>query len=383
MLLSATYLVFGILAFFITLVMIFRLVTNKSLNFYLSLISLLLSAYIGLYGFKNLFFMYDLSFLNFNTFNLFLVPAVKLFFKKLVSEFKQPTIYDLVYFIFPFCLLILLYDILRIDNNYFFQFLFFFTYNFFYMLFIIKDVSKINRNRNYSKVIIKLSSFIFVITICIQLHFLLTICFRSAVNFDRLKFIFDLTFLFLCVIAYLIVLLTPELLYGRNFRNFNVTKIKVEDYDVEFPSVWKLNINIKIEAHKDIVLQKRIDDSVSEYIGIIDNAVLTNLLFRKKNYSMHDLSIDLGLPKYYIEFLFKYHCDLNFDSYKRLVRVYDAILLINSGYLKHNTLNSLSDFVGFSSYNPFFLSFKQIMGVTPYEFIKISKQKSKPIFYLY
>lgn len=85
------------------------------------------------------------------------------------------------------------------------------------------------------------------------------------------------------------------------------------------------------------------------------------------------MALELGIPKYYLEYLFKYHCDLSFNDYKRLVRVYDSIQLINEGYLKNNTLNSLAEFVGFSSYNPFLISFKNALGVSPFDYNKNKK----------
>jgi|688.fasta_scaffold676947_2 YesN/AraC family two-component response regulator len=85
------------------------------------------------------------------------------------------------------------------------------------------------------------------------------------------------------------------------------------------------------------------------------------------------MSIELGLPKYYIAYIFKYHCDLNFNDYKRHVRIYDSMTLIQKGFLKNNTLNALAEFVGFSSYNPFLLSFKQVAGVSPFDYCKNRK----------
>lgn len=85
------------------------------------------------------------------------------------------------------------------------------------------------------------------------------------------------------------------------------------------------------------------------------------------------MSIDLGLPKYHIVYLFKYHCDLKFNKYLRQARVCEAIRLIQNGYLKNNTLNSLAEFVGFSSYNPFLLSFKQVTGLSLYEYNRKAK----------
>jgi AraC-like DNA-binding protein len=48
-----------------------------------------------------------------------------------------------------------------------------------------------------------------------------------------------------------------------------------------------------------------------------------------------------------------------------VVRIIDAVNLIETNYLNVNTLDSLARKVGFSSYNTFFTSFKEITGNTP------------------
>lgn len=51
------------------------------------------------------------------------------------------------------------------------------------------------------------------------------------------------------------------------------------------------------------------------------------------------------------------------------MQIHDVIKVINKGYLKNNTLDSLSKKIGFTSYNPFFTSFKEITGFAPVEYI--------------
>jgi hypothetical protein len=49
--------------------------------------------------------------------------------------------------------------------------------------------------------------------------------------------------------------------------------------------------------------------------------------------------------------------------------------LIKADYLKNNTFESLSQKIGFASYNTFFVSFKDVTGVTPQEFIFVGMAK--------
>ena len=63
-----------------------------------------------------------------------------------------------------------------------------------------------------------------------------------------------------------------------------------------------------------------------------------------------------------------------FSEYKKTIRIQDAIKLIDEDYLKENTLESLSKKIGFTSYNPFFTSFKEITGTSPIEYYKADKE---------
>jgi hypothetical protein len=47
----------------------------------------------------------------------------------------------------------------------------------------------------------------------------------------------------------------------------------------------------------------------------------------------------------------------------------DALELIEQNFLTTNTFESLSKKVGFTSYNPFFTSFKDVVGKSPQEYI--------------
>jgi methylphosphotriester-DNA--protein-cysteine methyltransferase len=53
-----------------------------------------------------------------------------------------------------------------------------------------------------------------------------------------------------------------------------------------------------------------------------------------------------------------------------MIKIHDALQLIETGYLKLNTLEGLAIKVGFASYNPFFTSFKEITGTTPQAYNK-------------
>lgn len=155
----------------------------------------------------------------------------------------------------------------------------------------------------------------------------------------------------------------PEIVYGYKAKN-NTLK-KIESFDLKFGDLWVKIPTKKITNSQDIVLFENIKDNIQVYSNKIDNLILESKILRKSDSSIDEIAKMLEIPKSHLTFLFKYHCKINFSDYKKLVRIHDSFSLINEGFLKNNTLESLSIKVGFSSYNPFYIAFKKVTGTTP------------------
>jgi AraC-like DNA-binding protein len=84
---------------------------------------------------------------------------------------------------------------------------------------------------------------------------------------------------------------------------------------------------------------------------------------------MKDLAQVLNIPISHLKFVFKYHSKLSFSDFKKISRIQNSLELINNNYLATNTLESLSKEVGFSSYNPFFTCFKDVVRKSPHQYI--------------
>ena len=375
MVLYLLHVIVGILVFISIIIMALRFKTNRILNSYLITISTVLSAYLILFGFQKSFNCFFFNYLNYYQVVLTLTPATYLFFKKLIFNIKLPQINDLCYFILP---LFLYFYVGQNYNNKLYkyaQFIFFVIYIIFY-LFLIKSLLNKHiwsnkKTQNSPQIVVNWVSFIFKMSIAFLLNFFVVLFMNT---FNILVHYIDIVQFFLLivfVIGYFKVNSTPELLFGND--HFFQQKLASSEGDVIILSVWSLENNKKISVHKDIYLKDKINPKLIGYIDAIEKISIIDFSFRNKNYSLNEMSIELGLPKYYIVYLFKYHCSLNFNDYKRLVRIYDSIILIQQGYLKNNTLNSLAEFVGFSSYNPFLISFKQMTGVSPFDYNKNRK----------
>lgn len=378
MILQIFYIVIGLLVCISTIVMTWWFKTNRILNSYLILTSIVLCIYLVLYGAKNLYSTsYEIYNLNYYQVILILTPAVYLFFEKLLQNIKLPEKKDSYFFIIP----LLLFNYVGVENkignlyNNFYHFGFFIIYLVFYTLYIFRLLNSHIWDENlknvYSDIVKNWASFIFRMMLAVFFHFSAMMIFQVFQLSRYFTSFFELTFLIIFLVGYFKVIFTPELLYGDvNFKN---SISENQNNELSISHVWKLELPTRPIAKKDIYLTPKVTINISQYIIQIEKLAIVDFSFRKRSYSIVEMALELGIPKYYLEYLFKYHCDLSFNDYKRLVRVYDSIQLINEGYLKNNTLNSLAEFVGFSSYNPFLISFKNALGVSPFDYNKNKK----------
>jgi YesN/AraC family two-component response regulator len=89
--------------------------------------------------------------------------------------------------------------------------------------------------------------------------------------------------------------------------------------------------------------------------------------------TINDLALKSKIPLSHLSFIFKYHSESSFSDYRKMSRILDAVNLINEGYLKANTLEALSEKVGFNTYNSFYIGFKEITSKTPQNYVNSLK----------
>jgi AraC-like DNA-binding protein len=176
------------------------------------------------------------------------------------------------------------------------------------------------------------------------------------------------------LILYFKIIISPEILYGYNYLNAKINEHKkINNTAIAF---WTNSPVSEINNIQDNQLNEKIKTAISQYMREVDQFSFNGQAYRDTKFSLSDLANKLNIPKSHLSFLFKYHSKISFPEYKKIVRIYDGLELINSGYLTTNTYDSLAKEIGFSSYNTFFVSFKDVTGVTPQEFlVRLLKQK--------
>lgn len=84
--------------------------------------------------------------------------------------------------------------------------------------------------------------------------------------------------------------------------------------------------------------------------------------------SIESVSQFLIIKTNHIEFIFKYYNTLSFSKFLLKIKMVKASYLIESGYLKDNTVENLANELGYNSRSAFFTKFKAINGYSPSQY---------------
>ena len=173
---------------------------------------------------------------------------------------------------------------------------------------------------------------------------------------------------------YFKILATPEILYGLPILNKKILKFGLPALETETKLASKSNTWIlettNTKNEQDTKLQEKIAANIISYTDEVDKLSNEHFIFRNPKASPNDIANALGVPTSHIVYLFKYHSTIPFSEYRMYCRIQDSINLIEAGYLKTNTLESLAYKTGFASYNPFFSAFKKVTGNSPQDYLK-------------
>lgn len=188
---------------------------------------------------------------------------------------------------------------------------------------------------------------------------------------QNIGFISDNHFLWINAIAWFVVFMM--IITSPSILNGYVNQLTFEQGATTKPrSNWRIKPVSQITNKQDLQLSQKINIQFEDYFLQIDQFVEKEQFFRQTGLSVSDLALKLKMPKSHLSFIFKYHSEISFSDFKKVVRIQDSIAFIEEGYLKTNTFDSLSKNVGFSTYNTFFIAFKEVTGKAPQEFVTSS-----------
>jgi AraC-like DNA-binding protein len=374
------YLVSALLGFLIIFLISNHYKTNRYTNVYLIGIFLLSSIRHLFNGLSKI--SIDINFLK--EIDLFFFVCVTtlsyLYFTNLIRNRSHLIKKDLYRLFIP----ILLFVIISACLNYFpnsigFKFIlvFFVVLNVYYavkLYFILRkfvwvrnsDILLINKQNIVIKTWTLLFFSFFVFVFVNFSFFFLELIFNDKQFWHNSKSIFLLIDAVLWIFIYFKILLTPELLYG-----YEIFQNKLNDYNshkMSFDNIWIMDNSVPVTNVQDAVLKEKILSQLESYIVEIENKALNTSVFFTIGFNVADLANYLNIPKSHLIYVFKYHSNISFIDFKKIIRIQKSTLLISEGYLKVNTFESLAAEVGFSTYSAFFKSFKSIIGVSPQEY---------------
>jgi AraC-like DNA-binding protein len=323
---------------------------------------------------------------KYNNLSIVIIPCSYLYFYNLIKDQKEIEFKNFYHFIIP-----LLFNIIDfiLENKYvnmskadysYYSIFTIYTIIYFLLMFKLLYTNVWNRTGEIgivvkqNQLIKKWSIYLFTFLVITAIRLITVLLWEI----NNSKYTFGTSYLWISAVFWLIlyfkIIISPEILYGYTFLNSKINEQKKNDNPII--SFWTNTPISAISNSQDIQLNGKIKNSIEQYMGEVDQFSFHNQAYRDAKFSLTDLSNKLNIPKSHLTYLFKYHSKISFPEYKKIVRIQDGLELINSGYLATNTYDSLAKEIGFTSYNTFFVSFKDVTGSTPQEFlVKIVKNK--------
>lgn len=389
MLLYFLLIAIGLLGLLTSLLVLTKYKLNRMMNLYLIILFFLVSIRFIMHGLKYLLHHENINDLAFNHNGIFilLIPCFYLYFKNLIDNIKSFSVKDFKHFIVPIIFFAIMLKTSSADgipsvNWKLLSFVFLFIYSFIYCylsysMIIKKFWLKKNKKKilNKQDELIKKWTFFLLILSTLSITRVLIALYLIIFNDKIIRFSDDYYIWISSLVWMLIflkILVTPEILYG--YAVFTEIIKKEQTCKLELGNIWNIVSQKESKNIQDSKLKPLIDKNIIEYISRLETNALHPESFKNFKFTIIDLSQKLNIPTSHLNYIFKYHCQISFSDYKKTIRINHSIYLIQSGYLDINKLEALAKDVGFASYNPFYCSFKDIIGQSPKEYITQLKQ---------
>lgn len=179
---------------------------------------------------------------------------------------------------------------------------------------------------------------------------------RSEINEMSLNYISAFSF-FLIPIS---ILIFPSVLYGLPI----VDRGKIGMFISKSKSKIKLEQSEKIENLE-----------MEELTEAMQNYLKNEKPFIDPKFSLDDLAKQLDVPKHHLYYCLNSILNIKFTTLRTQMRVEYAKELLLNGNLESVSMEGIWTKTGFSSRTNFFVTFKEVTGYTPLEFIKINNVK--------
>ena len=168
---------------------------------------------------------------------------------------------------------------------------------------------------------------------------------------------------FILIVLPTYILLKPKLLYGDYFFNADIARAKSDSKNNHWSSSkTKQILNKDLRLYKEIKLN--ISSIIFKIIQVEKNYINNKLII----YKIENIALLIDENKKVVEFIFNYHNNLSFSKYMIKINMLKAGRLIESGYLKENSVNDLANMFGYSSRSAFYSKFKEFNDSAPSQY---------------
>jgi AraC-like DNA-binding protein len=190
--------------------------------------------------------------------------------------------------------------------------------------------------------------------------------------------VFSLSIILLGVSFFLV--LSPQVLYGFVYRQDPfITAAQNQKDQVQDRDLVKINQEIgKIYSDENALSQHQVGDdnlAMEAILSQIDQYMNEKKPFLKQHLSIHELSVETGIPVYTISRIINSVKGINFNKWLNGYRIAYFI----DQYQKHDnqllTLEAMAQKTGFISRITFIKSFKNEMNITPSQYVKTHFKK--------
>ena len=163
------------------------------------------------------------------------------------------------------------------------------------------------------------------------------------------------------------LLLDPDIMFG-----FDVVPrvIKKTRQSTMVSDIWKMELQNEVVGKRYEAIQGKMGELLKDYIRRIEEAAFETELFSRPGLTVEEFAAELDIPAFHMAYIFRYHSQVTFQDFKKIIQINNAIELMKGGYTQEHTMESLATKVGFASYNPFFVSFRNITGMSPQQYHK-------------
>ncbi|WP_104811070.1 helix-turn-helix domain-containing protein [Polaribacter filamentus] len=381
MVVSLFYIICGFLGYLIALISSLKIKSNRAINGYLLLVIILVATRHltnGLSYFIDSIYFHKVI-IGSNRFFILIIPSLYLYFREIIFPKNSFSVKDILHFISPIVFFILLqlikFDVLGNFDLSIISYILFTVFTFYVSSYIFFCFRLINREVWSKKKDLKIKSHLFYHWSKFLMLFLVLSTLRVIISlYLRIQgdnLVSDSDDLWVSAIIwlpiYFKILISPEILYGYNALNSIIQDGKISSLHFDF---WDINSKNDLNNLQHIKLKEIVTPNIIDYITRIEKKRFCYETFKINSFTISDFARNLNIPTSHLIYLFKYHSKISFADFKKSIRIRQAIDHIESGYLNKNTIESLAQKVGFSTYTSFYTSFKEITGKSPRLYVK-------------